>query len=79
MIRRVIDFVFILVFVWVCMLLGLWIIDSLIVPLSLPLGSSREGLSNVTKAIISVALVLFWLWIWREIVKKIFRSALKQR
>jgi len=76
MTRRIIDFVFILVFVWACMLLGLWIIHTLIVPLSLPLGPFADGL---TKAAISVSLVLLWLWIWRKIVKKTFWSALKRR
>lgn len=76
MIRRIVDFVFILVFLWFCMLLGLWVINTLIVPLSLPLGPLLEG---VLKVVISVSLVLLWLWIWRETAKKIFWRALRQR
>jgi len=80
-IRRIMDFVFLFIFVWACMLLGLWIIDTLIVPLPppLPIGPFEAALSNAIKAVISVLLVLLWLWIWREIVKKIFWSALKRR
>jgi len=79
MIRRILYFVFILLFVWFFMLLGFWTIDTWIVPLSLPLGSVRDGISNVAKSVISVLLVLLWLWIWREIVKRTFWGALKRR
>jgi len=79
MIRRILDFVFILLFVWFFMLLGFWIIDTMIVPLNMPLGSLGDGLSNIAKAVISVLLVLVWLWIWREIVKKTFWGTLKRR
>jgi len=80
-IRRIMDFVFLLIFAWACMLLGLWIIDAVIVPLPplLPLGPLGGVLSAVAKAVISVLLVLLWLWIWREVVKKIFWSTLKRR
>jgi len=78
MIRRILDFVFILLFVWIFMLLGFWIIDTWIVP-DLPLGSIGRGISNVAKSVISVLLVLLWLWIWREIVKRTFWGALKRR
>jgi len=73
-IRRIMDFIFLLVFVWVCMLLGLWVIDTLIVPWGLPFGSFWEALSRV---VISVSLVLLWLWLWREIVKRTFWGTLK--
>jgi len=79
MIRRILDFVFILLFVWIFMLLGLWTINTWIVPLSLPLGSVGHGISNAAKSVISVLLVLLWLWIWREIVKRTFWGALKRR
>ena len=73
MIRRMIDFVMILIFVWACMLLGLWIIDSLIVPLNLPFSKLT---SDIAKALISVLLVLSWFWLWKKITEKIFWNAL---
>lgn len=76
MIRRILDFVFILLFIWVCMILGLWIIDSYIVPLELP-GITNSILTATLKVLISAGMVLFWLWLWREIVKRMFWQALK--
>ncbi|MBS7614754.1 hypothetical protein KEJ18_03370 [Candidatus Bathyarchaeota archaeon] len=76
MIRRVLDFVLILLFVWVCMILGLWIIDRVIVPMDLP-GVTNSYLSAILKVGISTFLVLIWLWIWREIVKRSFWHAMK--
>lgn len=80
MIRRLLDFVLILIFVWACMLLGLWVIDSIIVPLRLPIGGSLHGVINaVVRAGLSLGLVIFWLWLWREIIKRTFWRAIKKR
>jgi len=79
MIRRLLDFVLILIFVWACMLLGLWLIDSIIVPLRLPISGLLGGFLNaVVRTVISLALVLFWLWLWREIIKRTFWRAIKK-
>ena len=75
MIRRMMDFVMILIFVWACMLLGLWIIDSLIVPLNFPFPKLT---SDIAKAVISVLLVLSWFWLWKKIAEKIFGNALRR-
>ncbi len=71
MIRRVLDFSFLLLFVWACMILGLWIIHSYIVPLQFP-GVRDDIIIALLKVMISSAMVLFWLWLWREIVKRMF-------
>jgi len=71
MIRRVLDFAFVLVFVWSSLLLVLWSIDSLIVPLKMP-QIMNDVLAGTLKVAISFLLVLLWLWFWREIVKRIF-------
>lgn len=71
MIRRISDFVFILLFVWSCMILGLWIIDAIIVPLEIP-GITNNIITATLKVGISTAMVLFWLWLWREIIKRMF-------
>jgi len=78
MIRRLLDFVCILFFVWACMLLGLWIIDSIIVPLKMPT-ATNETLTGTFKVALSSMLVLFWLWIWREIVKRTFWRTIKKQ
>ena len=71
MIRRVTDFVLVLLFVWACMLLGLWVIGSVIVPFELP--EAANGIATgVGKVSFSALLVLIWLWAWREIVRRIF-------
>ena len=74
MLRRIADFVLILIFVWACMLLGLWIIESLIVPLNI----HSALVSNIAKPGVSVLLVLSWFWLWREIVRRVFWNALKR-
>ncbi|MCW4019939.1 MAG: hypothetical protein NWF14_01735 [Candidatus Bathyarchaeota archaeon] len=74
--RRILDFVSILLFVWICMLLGLWIIDSIIVPLELP--ETMNYLVTATlKVAISAAMVLFWLWLWRELIRRMFWRTMK--
>ena len=77
MIRRIVDFIFVLFFVWICMLAGLLIIDRLIVPLQIP-GISNEVFSSALKVLSSTALVLLWLWIWRELIRKSFWRAIKK-
>jgi hypothetical protein len=74
MVRRIADFLLILIFVWACMLLGLWIIESYIVPLNI----HPALLSNIAKPTISVLLVLSWFWLWRKIVRRVFWNALKR-
>ena len=76
MIRRIFDFVFILLFVWACMILGLWIIDRVIVPMEIP-GVTSGFLTATLKVGASAGLVLLWLWLWREIIKKMFWHAMK--
>jgi len=56
MTRRILDFVIILLFVWGCMLFGLWIISSMIVPMSIP-GVSRY-LVNILQVVVSASMVL---------------------
>jgi hypothetical protein len=76
MIRRILDFVFILLFVWACMILGLWVIHQVILPMPIP-GTTNVFLTAMVKFGISAGLVLFWLWLWREIVKRMFWQAMK--
>jgi hypothetical protein len=76
MIRRILDFVFLLLFVWACMILGLWIISSFIVPLELP-GMKSGIVIAVFRLAISAAMTLFWLWLWREIIKRMFWRSMK--
>ena len=75
MTRRTLDFVIILLFVWGCMLFGLWIISSLIVPMSI-LGVSRYVV-NIVQVVISAAIVLLWLLIWRWLARSMFWRALR--
>ena len=71
MIRRILDFIFILLFVWACMILGLWVIDTIIVPLQLP-AAMNDIIAAMLKLGISGAMVLLWLWLWREIITRMF-------
>jgi hypothetical protein len=78
MIRRLSDFIFILLFVWACMFLGLWVINTFIVPFELH-GIADTIVTGILKASVSTALVLFWLWAWREIVRRIFWRAIGEQ
>ena len=75
MIRRIVDFTLILLFMWACMILGLWIIDRIIVPLEIPY--VHPLITATIKVGASSALAIIWLWIWREIVKRMFWHTLK--
>ena len=78
MIRRIFDFTLILLFMWICMILGLWLINEVIVPLELPWIKSR-GIIAILKVAASAGLALFWLWLWREIIKRMFWHTLRSQ
>jgi len=78
MIRRILDFVLVLLFMWACMILGLWLISGVIVPLELPWINNRVVTATI-KVAASVGLALFWLWLWREIVKRMFWHTLRSQ
>ena len=78
MIRRILDFTLILLFMWICMIVGLWLINEVIVPLELP-GINNRVVTATLKVAASVGLALFWLWLWREIIKRMFWHTLKTR
>ncbi|HIE18782.1 TPA: hypothetical protein EYP75_03560 [Candidatus Bathyarchaeota archaeon] len=78
MIRRILDFVFVLIFMWACMILGLWLISGVIVPLELPWINNRL-VTAIIKVSASFGLTLFWLWLWREIVKRMFWHTLRSQ
>ena len=75
MTRRILDFVIILLFVWGCMLFGLWMISDFIVPLSIP-GVGGYAV-NIIQVVISAAMVLLWLLIWRWLSRSMFWRALR--
>ena len=75
MTRRIFDFVIILLFVWGCMLLGLWAISTIIVPLEIP-GFSRQ-IVGVVQVVVSATLVLLWLLIWRWLARSMFWRAMR--
>ena len=75
MTRRILDFVIILLFVWGGMLFGLWIISSMIVPMSIS-GVSRY-LVNILQVVVSASMVLLWLLLWRWLARSMFWKALR--
>ncbi len=80
MIRRILDSVYILLFAWTCMLLGAWLIQRLIVTLTMPIrGLLGTLLTSISRVAISALLVLVWLWLWRELVRLSFRRSLRKR
>jgi len=72
--RRILDFVLILIFVWGCMIFGLWFIDNLIVPMSIP--GVRRYIINIVQVVVSAAMVFLWLGIWRWIATSMFWRAI---
>ena len=75
MIRRILDFVILLLYVWGCMILGLWVIDAFIVPMSFP--GVNGYLVNVIQVVISASMVLLWLLMWRWLSKSMFWRAIR--
>ncbi len=69
--RRVVDVVYLLLFVWASMLAGLKVIATFIVPMEIP-GAVNQYLTNILQVMVSTALVLMWLLIWRWLAKSIF-------
>ena len=75
MIRRILDFVILLLYVWGCMILGLWVIDAFIVPMSIP--GVNGYLVNVIQVVISASMVFLWLLMWRWLSKSMFWRAIR--
>lgn len=75
MIRRILDFVILLIYVWGCMILGLWVIDAFIVPMAIP--RVNGYLVNVIQVVISASMVLLWLLMWRRLSKSMFWRAIR--
>ena len=65
-------------FVWVSMMIGLWIIASFIVPFEIP-GLNDPVIVGSVKVIISLLLVMTWLWTWREIVRRTFWKTMRRQ
>ncbi|MCW3989985.1 hypothetical protein DRO66_08650 [Candidatus Bathyarchaeota archaeon] len=78
MIRRVLDFVIILLFVWICSIGGLWLIDYLIIPLKIP-GIEQAYIVNIVQVVISTVLVLLWLLLWKKLATWMFWRAIGDR
>ena len=76
MIKRILDFVNILIFVWISMLVGLWVINWVIIPWKLPEPFSG-GMTNVVQVAISTILVLLWLYLWKRIATTKFWNAMR--
>jgi len=60
------------------MILGLWLINEVIVPLELP-GINNRVITGIIKVGASSGLALFWLWLWREIIKRMFWHTLRSQ
>jgi hypothetical protein len=75
MIHRIKDFLIVLLVVWGGMMIGLWFINYFIVPLDL----SNNLFTGTLQVLISGFLTLTWLFIWKNIVKKMFWSVLEKR
>jgi len=78
MIRRVLDFVIILLFVWICSIGGLWLIDYWIIPLKIP-GIEQAYIVNIGQVEISTVLVLLWLLLWKKLATWMFWRAIGDR
>jgi len=78
MISRVLDFVIILLFVWICSIGGLWLIDYLIIPLKIP-GVEQAYIVNIVQVVISTVLVLLWLFLWKKLATWMFWRAIGDR
>ncbi len=78
MIRRVLDFVIILLFVWICSIGGLWLINYWIIPLKIP-GIEQAYIVNIVQVVISTVLVLLWLILWKKLATWMFWRAIGDR
>lgn len=77
MIRQRLNLIYVMAFVWVSMIFGLFVISMYIVPLELP------GINSITtgvlKVILSLLLSILWLWMWRRMVVMVFWQAVKEQ
>ncbi|MBQ04436.1 hypothetical protein CL673_07005 [Candidatus Bathyarchaeota archaeon] len=76
--RRVLDFVILLLFVWFCMIGGLWVINNWIIPLKIP-GVEEAHIINIVQVVISTVLVLSWLLLWKRLATWMFWRAIGDR
>jgi hypothetical protein len=78
MIRRILEFTLVLLFMWACMIAGLWLISEVIVPFQLP-GIYDYLVTGTLKVAISAGLAIFWLWLWREIIRRMFWRTMRSQ
>jgi len=77
--RRILDFVYVMLFAWSSLVFGVWLIDAFIVPIDFGLpGWWGTLLTGIVKVGISALLVLLWLWLWRRLVRVTFWRTLKR-
>ena len=76
--RRVLDFIIILLFVWILMIGGLWLIDYWIIPLEIP-GVEKAYMVNIVQVVISTVLVVLWLLLWKKLATWMFWRAIGDR
>lgn len=71
--KRIFELFGILLFVWLSMLLGLWLIFRFVVPLTLPIGGwLGRFLTGCARTGVSAVLAVSWLWVWRKIAYTCF-------
>jgi len=77
--RRILDFVYVMLFAWSSLVFGVWLIDAFIVPMDFGLsGWWGTLLTGIVKAGISALLGLLWLWLWGRLVRVTFWRTLKR-
>ncbi len=77
--RRILDFVYIMLFAWSSMIFGVWLIDTFVVPIDLAIpGWWGTLLTSIVEVGISAFLVLLWLWLWRRLIRVTFWRTLKR-
>jgi len=72
--KQVVALSLILLFVWATILVGGWLIWTLIVPIELP----NRALTGIIKTGLGTGLVVFWLWMWRKFAYEYFWRTIKR-
>ena len=77
--RRFLRLIGILFFIWISMLFGLWLIVTLVLPLTIPVGGwFGRFLTSMARVVIGTSLAILWLWAWKKVEYAYLWRVLKQ-
>lgn len=80
LLRRILPIVGIILVIWLLLLLGMFILASFIINLSVPIpGVSGQITTNILRVLLGLVMAVVWLYIWKKLAETYFWKSMSQR